>query len=193
VLGGGLMLISGHNLWPRFFFFCMGFALLIAMHGAAEAPRRLGRMASLRGPWPDRAGYALAGLVIAASAVTVPRCYALPKQDFTGAREYVTRRLQPGDAVAVAGLAQHVYPTYYAPSWKVVRSPGDLAALRASATRTFLVYTLPIELRAVHPDLWQTIETEFRVERIFWGTLGGGEVYVSSDRRGREVAIREPR
>ena len=37
------------------------------------------------------AGVALAGLMILASAATVPRCYALPKQDFTGARDYAMR------------------------------------------------------------------------------------------------------
>ncbi len=182
--GGGLMLALGHNLWPRFFFFSMGFALLITIHGAVEFPRLISRISLFRGDWPKRAGYALAGLMVAISATTVPRCYALPKQDFTGARAYVERELRSGDAVAVAGLAQHAYSRYYAPSWKIVSTPDELAALRANAGRTFLVYTLPIELRAAHAELWKKIQADFQTERVFWGTLGGGEVYVCRDRNG---------
>ncbi len=42
-----------------------------------------------------------------------------------------------------------------------------------------MVYTLPIELRAVHPGIWKTLAADFETDCwIFWGTLGGGEVYV---------------
>jgi mannosyltransferase len=184
VVGGGSMLLLGHNLWPRFFFFCMGFALLIAIHGAMELPAVLGRLRLLPAQWTPRVGYALAGLIILASAITVPRVYALPKQDFTGAKAYVDRELRPGDTVVVAGLAEHVYPTYYAPSWPVAGTPEELAALRSATGRTFVVYTLPIELRAVHPALWDVLSKDFETDKIFWGTLGGGEVYVIHDRKG---------
>jgi hypothetical protein len=189
VAGGGLMLAMGHNLWPRFFFFCMGFGLLIAVHGAVELPRLIGRALPIPGSWSGRAGYALAGLMIAASAITVPRCYALPKQDFIGARAYVENELRPGDRVVVAGLAEHAYGSYYAPSWPIAHNADELSALRASAARTFVVYTLPIELRAVHPDIWKMLETEFTTERIFRGTLGGGEVYVCRGENSRRQAL----
>jgi hypothetical protein len=187
IIGGTLMLIVGHNLWPRFFFFCMGFALLITVHGAMELPRRLGTITMISG-WTEGLGYALAGLIIAASAVTVPRCYALPKQDFTGAMVYIEQQRRPGDAVVVVGLAEHVYPTYYAPSWPVARTPEELAALRSQTGSTFVVYTLPIELRAVHPGVWKTLESDFEISRVFWGTLGGGEVYVCRNRQAARQA-----
>ena len=53
---------------------------------------------------------------------------------------------------------------------------------RSTASRTYLVYTLPIELRAAHADLWKTIEADFETDRVFRGTLGGGEVYVLHNR-----------
>ena len=192
-IGGGLMLALGHNLWPRFFFFSMGFALLIAVHGAVEVPRLLARLLAFPGVWAERAGYAMASLMILVSAATVPRCYALPKQDFTGARAYVESILRAGDTVAVAGLAEHAYAPYYAPSWQVVRTPNDLAALRSTASRTFLVYTLPIELKAAHADLWKVIQADFETDRVFWGTLGGGEVYVGRDRVRTDQALLSPR
>ena len=190
IIGGGSMLALGHNLWPRFFFFCMGFALLIAVHGAMELPRLVAKLRLIPNGWTLRMGYALAGMMILASAITVPRCYALPKQDFTGAKAYVERELRPGDSVVVVGLAEHVYPTYYAPSWPVAQTPEELAALRSNTGRTFVVYTLPIELRAVHPGIWNTLAADFETDRIFWGTLGGGEVYVCRDRKGaRQAAL----
>jgi mannosyltransferase len=189
IIGGGSMLAMGHNLWPRFFFFCMAFALLIAVHGAMEVPRILAGFRLLSPSWASKLGYAAAVMMILASATTVPRCYALPKQDFTGAMAYVERERHAGDNVVVVGLAEHVYPPYYAPSWPVAQTTGQLAALASNTGQTFVVYTLPIELRAVHPDIWQTLEKDFQTDRIFWGTLGGGEVYVCRRKDVRQAAF----
>ena len=40
LLGGSLVVLLQHNLWPRFFFFCLSFALLILVHGAFTACQR---------------------------------------------------------------------------------------------------------------------------------------------------------
>jgi hypothetical protein len=173
VLTGAAMWVLGHNLWPRFFFFSMGFGVLILIHGAMLAAR-----------WSPRAGYALAGLMIAASALTVPRCYALPKQDFVGARDYVERQRSAGEPVIAVSLAVHAFSEYYAPTWAPAWTAGQLAALLGPGGRAFLVYTLPEELRAFHPDLWKAVNTDFDTVRIFPGTLGGGEVYVCRERAG---------
>jgi hypothetical protein len=183
-LGGGAMLALGHNLWPRFFFFSMGFGLLIVVHGAMELPRLLLQpLAHGQEHWSRRAGYALAAFIILASLSTVPRAYALPKQDFTGARDFVQAQLGRGDKVVVVGLAAHAYSKYYAPQWPVANTAQELEALRPDRARVFLVYTLPIELRAAHPDLWGRVEAEFETVKVFPGTLGGGEVYVARDRQ----------
>ena len=178
------MLALGHNLWPRFFFFSLGFGLLIVVHGAMELPRLL--VQPLRrdlGGWAVRAGYGLATLAILASLTTVPRAYALPKQDFTGARDFVESQVGPGDKIVVVGLAVHAYSKYYAPQWAVANTAQELASLRPNGARVFLVYTLPIELKAAHPDLWRSVQGEFETVKVFPGTLGGGEVYVSRDRQ----------
>ncbi len=184
LIGGGSMLALGHNLWPRFFFFSMGFGLLIVVHGAMELPRLLVlRLRRDLGRWAVKAGYALATLTILASLTTVPRAYALPKQDFTGARDFVESQAGPGDKIVVVGLAVHVYSKYYAPEWAVANNAQELASLRQNRARVFLVYTLPIELKAAHPDLWRSVQDEFETVKVFPGTLGGGEVYVSRDRQ----------
>lgn len=190
LLAGGLMLALGHNLWPRFFFFSMGFALLIVARGAMALPRLL--LSLIPGAGRERlataAGLTLMGLIIAASAATVPRNYRLPKQDFTGARDYVERHRQPGDAVVAVGLAAMDYGRYFAPHWSVAEAQSELEAIRQAHATVWLVYTIPVEVKAYHPDIWQVIERDFEVVKIFPGTLGGGEVYVCRRQSGKAEA-----
>ena len=184
VLGGVSMLISGHNLWPRFFFFGMGFVLLIVIHGAVNAPQWIARLLGREYAVAPKIGFGLASIIILTSLSTVPRCYALPKQDFTGARDYV-RRYARDSAVATVGLASNAYGRYYAPGWAAAESDAQVRQARASGN-AFLVYTLPIELKAFHPDVWAAVDREYEIVRVFPGTLGGGEVYVCRPREVRQ-------
>ena len=171
IVSGGAMLVWGHSVWPRFFFFCLGFGILIAIHGAMQVAR-----------WFPKAGYAIAGLMIVASAATVPRCYALPKQDFIGARDYVAQQRTADDPVIVIGVAQYAYSEYYAPAWPVAQNSAELTALLRPGGRAFLLYTLPVELRAFHRDLLETVDADFDTVKVFPGTLAGGDVYVCRER-----------
>ncbi len=178
LLGGAVLIASGHNLWPRFFFFGMGFGLLIAMEGlvvtAGYAARLLGQAR-----FAAQAGGAAACVLIVASAATVPRCYAYPKQDFIGARDFVERSRAANEPVAVVGLAGTVYTQYYAPHWTGIDSAAQLESLDAATPAPWLVYTLPIEVRTYEPDIWRVVERDYRAVKIFPGTLQeGGEVYV---------------
>jgi hypothetical protein len=185
LLAGASMLALGHNLWPRFFFFSMGFALLIVVRGAMEVPRlAFALIKPLRSfnALSVKAGVALAGVIILASCATVPRNYALPKQDFTGARDYVERIRQPNDTVLVVGLAAVDYGSYFAPHWSVVATQAEIDAVRQNQSGIWLVYTLPIHVKAWHPEVWDLIQRDFEVVKVFPGTLGGGEVYVCRQR-----------
>ena len=179
VLGGAAMLALGHNLWPRFFFFCMGFALLIVVRGimavtAAIATRlsapRLQKLAV-----PAGVAVWLTGVVV--SATTLPRSYR-QKQDFTGARQYVASVRQPGDDVVVVGLAGLAYSRYYAPEWAFVERRTDLEAIQDRAHGVWLVYTLPVHLKAWVPEIWGVVQRDYEIVRVFPGTLGGGDVVV---------------
>ena len=179
VLGGGTMLALGHNLWPRFFLFCMGFALLIVVRGImaiAEwiAPRlpapRLQKLAV-----PLGVAVCLAGVVV--SATTLPRSYR-PKQDFSGARQYVESARQPGDDVVAVGLAGLAYRRYYAPEWPFVERRADLEMIQDRAHGVWLVYTLPVHLKAWVPEVWDVVQRDYEIVRVFPGTLGGGDVVV---------------
>jgi mannosyltransferase len=187
LLGGTLMLVLGHNLWPRFFFFAMGFALLIAVHGAMTFPRLV--LAPFLSPasstaWGGRLGTIGVVVVIVASALSLPRAYALPKQDFTGARAYVEAERRPGDAVVAVGLAGVAYSRYFAPEWQFAENAEELQRVLSTHPRVWLVYTLPVELEAYHPDVWEVVHRDFDTVRVFPGTLGGGEVLVCQSKAG---------
>jgi hypothetical protein len=193
LLAGSTMLVLGHNLWPRFFFFSIGFALLIAVHGAVEMPRLL--FASIK-PLRARealglgAGLAMASLLIFASMLTVPRCYAFPKQDFTGARDYVENNRRQGDAVVSVGLAGGVYRRYLAQHWAVVETESELAAIQSEHETVWLVYTIPIQVKAYCPEIWDEVEKDYQVVKVFPGTLGGGEVYVCQKRAATDLSMK---
>ena len=179
-LAGATMLAMSHNLWPRFFFFSMGFGLLIVVHGAMTAPRVLVdviRVVRVSPRLTEAVGTAVTLLIITASAFTVPRNYSLPKQDFTGARTFVELNRQPGDAVVSVGLAGMDYG-HYAPHWSVAKTESELETIRRGQKSTWLIYTLPIHVKAWLPEIWNTIETDFEVVRVFRGTLSDGDVYV---------------
>ncbi len=188
LLGGLTMVMLGHYLWPRFFFFSVGFAFLILVRGAMVFPRLL--LFSIAG-WRSRerlaksAGIALAGLMIVASAMTVPRCYALPKQDFTGARDYVEAQRLPGDGVVAVGLAGIAYKRYFAPHWSAAQTVAELEEIQRAYPVLWLVYTLPIEVKAYHPEIWLMIEKDFETVKVFHGTLGGGAVTICRTRSQR--------
>ena len=181
VIAGLTMLTLGHNLWPRFFFFAMGFALLIAVHGAMLVPRLVTQQLDR---WPAAqklgatAGFVLVSLLILVSAFTVPRNYAHPKQDYTGARDFVESQRGPNDAVVAVGLAGIAYRNYFAPRWSVAQTEAELDAVRSGKHEVWLVYTIPVEVKAYRKEVWQTIQNDFAVVKVFPGTLGGGEVVV---------------
>ncbi|HXG34058.1 MAG TPA: glycosyltransferase family 39 protein [Bryobacteraceae bacterium] len=165
-----------HNLWPRLFFFLMGFALLCLIAGIVAVPEVLLRRRAER--TRRAAGVAAALLAVTASAATVPRCYILPKQDFPSARDYVDSLRRPGDMAATVGLANIAMNGFYAPHWRAIETADQLRDLLQSDREIWLVYTLPAQIRGFQPGIWAIIQQQFKLERAFPGTLSGGEVYV---------------
>ncbi len=192
VLAAATMLALGHPLWPRFLFFSMGFALLIAVAGAMTVARMVIAPLSFladRKVVAARVGVSLVILLIVASVLMLPRYYARPKQDFIGAREFVERQSKPGDTVVAVGLAGIAYKRYYAPGWMSVSTHSELDALRNRGTNLWLVYTIPAQLRTDDPELMREVENDFHVVRVFPGTLGGGDVVVCQPGGRQNVTI----
>ena len=92
------------------------------------------------------------------------------------------RNRQPGSAIVTVGLAATVYHSYVSPDWPVANDAAELQRIRAAHETVWLVYTLPAQLKAASPYLWDSIEKNFEVVKTFPGSLGGGQVVVCRDR-----------
>lgn len=171
LVSGAALLALQHNLWPRFFFFSAGFAVLIALRGGFA-------LAGLVLP-PRLSFLATAGavLLIVGSALTVPRAWH-PKQDFVAASAFVERSGGPGDAVVTVDLTRYPYAEFYHKDYIPVGSLEALEAVEASHRRTWVLYTFPIRLAVVQPEIWSRLQADYRMAASFPGTVGGGAIVV---------------
>ncbi|MBA3558822.1 MAG: glycosyltransferase family 39 protein [Gemmatimonadaceae bacterium] len=179
------MVATSHNLWPRLFFFCAGFAVLIAIRGVF-AIATLG--AAFRAP-----ALATAALVLlaSASATTVPKAWR-PKQDYGSAFAFVERVREAGDAVVVVDMSRLAYERYIASGWTPVENPGELESIEESHRRTWVVYAFPARLSAVQPEIWKRLEDSYAPAARFPGTVGGGTVVVKVfNKSGHESGARD--
>lgn len=180
VLGGGIMLVLGRNIWPRFFFFQAGFILLIVVRGlsviatllASRAP--MGKEAKV-----DRALYgAAAAAAVLVFLVILPRAYTLPKQDFEGALAYVQEHRGPAPVMTV-GLSQMPYARYFHTDFLAIDTVDALRSEAARSTAPALVLsTLPTFLESRHPELFNYLAEHAREVARFSGSVGDGDVVV---------------
>lgn len=177
LLCAAVNIAMGHHLWPRFFFFIFGFAALVVVHGTMLLGQAITRFLKLAPAKSIGFGTVLCVGLIVVSALSARSAYA-PKQDFKGALDFVNSSSLPGDVVVTVGLATFTYQNLYKVKWKSVESMDALNAVRADAKRTWLLYTFPTHMAAVHPDIMSAIRSEFEIIRRFPGTVGDGTVFV---------------
>ena len=177
IAGGGLTTLMRHHLWPRFFFFAAGFGVVVVVRGLFLWWEPIGH----RLRW-DAARIRLAGVVTTAVfALGLARSLQWvyrPKQDYVGAMQLVRTQQAPGDTVVVVGVAAIAYRVYFQPSWATVESADELATARRTARRTWLLFTLPIEMENSHPDILALARKDFQLMGTFEGSLNGGAIYV---------------
>ena len=176
MLGPGLVTVAAilllrHNLWPRFFFFSAGFAVLIALRGGFTLA---GMLLRSRGEALATAGAVLAAL---AGAVLLPRAWT-PKQDYEAAARMVEQSRGPDDAVVTVDLTVMPYREWLGKDWEVVTDAGALEAIERAHRRTWLLYTFPVRLEVVQPGIWRRLSDRYRRAAEFPGTLGGGAIVV---------------
>lgn len=171
LLTAAIVVALHHNLWPRFFFFSAGFAVLIALRGGFALA---GKLFKHRGPALATAGAILA---IAASAVMLPRAWR-PKQDFEAAARFLDAARAPADAVVTVDLTVFPYREWLARDWDAVGNEAELAAIEAGHPRTWLVYTFPVRLQVVQPGIWNRLAARYRRAAEFPGTIGGGTIVI---------------
>ena len=167
------LVATRHNLWPRFFFFASGFLVLASLRDGFVLVRWVVR-------WrPEAVAVAGASAVALLSLLTVPRAWQ-PKQQFRAAYNYVEGERLPDDQVVVLEVASHVYLMRgWAPTWGLATSLTMLRETERTAARTWVVFTLPARLRALHPELVQHLSApRYQLVRTFPATVGGGEIHI---------------
>lgn len=171
VLTAAAAVLLSHNLWPRLFFFSAGFAVLIAVRGIfaitqATVPSRGTTIATI----------AMSAVVLL-SVATVPRAWA-PKQDFRAAAGLVEASQDTGDAIVTVDLTNYPYQRYLARAWDSVANIEALRAIERNHLRTWVLYTFPVRLSAVQPEIWNHLQSTYDTAAVFPGTIGGGAVVV---------------
>ncbi len=174
-LTAGAVLALHHNFWPRFFFFSAGFGVLIVVAGGFSLA------GAMFGSGGERLASGILAVVVAASALTVPRAWH-PKQDYVGAAAYVESRREPDDAVVTVDLTDYPYQRYLGKPWTSVQDVGALEQVERERPRIWLLYTFPIRLAAVQPEIWQRLRTGYDTAAVFPGTVGGGDIVVMVSR-----------
>ncbi|HEV8383425.1 MAG TPA: hypothetical protein VGQ11_01040, partial [Candidatus Acidoferrales bacterium] len=176
----GALLARG-TMYPRFYFYLLGFGVLILVRGAMASAAALVESMSKA---PDKRakgmawGTALVALMIVASGVSLVRNYRYPKQDFTGAMRFVDAQRNQNEPVLTAGQASFPYLVYYGRNWQSVESVEQLESVRGRGQRVWLLYTFPIYVEHSSPELMAAIRRDCTTKDVFPGTIGGGDIVV---------------
>jgi mannosyltransferase len=163
--------LLGHNLRPRFVFFSVGFAILIAVRGTFVLAEALFRRRA------QAIGTAALTTATLAAVLKIPAAWG-PKQDFVGAASFVDGASRPQDAVVTVDLTGYPYRAYFQRHWTEVTGVGQLKEIEQQHDRTWLLYTFPISAAAVQPDLWTHLHQVYDTAAVFKGTVGDGDIVV---------------
>ena len=181
LLGLAVMMATGRNIWPRFFLYVFGNALLIVVHGiwgCAEAASFLIHDPQRRAKWVAGLGYGLCGIAILQSFRMLPPLYQIPKQDMLAAIEFVEQQRQAADQVTTVGLASDVLQSFYQVNWLPIDQKSQLDVLTEHGGRVWAVTMFPIQLQSTYPELASRLDQDFKTVKTFPATVGGGQVCV---------------
>lgn len=178
------VLVTSHNLWPRFFFFEIGFAMLFVIRGATVCGRIGARVLGGTEKLGLRLSAAVVVLMLFASVIPLRAEYLHPKQDYLGAMKFVEEQRRPDEPVVTLGVVTTAYQRYYGQPWPLLETRAQLDAALETGHATWLIYAMPVAVRASQPEIWEAVQAGFKIVRVFPGTLAGGEIYVckSTDR-----------
>lgn len=173
------LLMVKQNLWPRFFFFSIGFGFLLLARGMMACGALVAALFEKGPAIGARWGMAVGLLLLAASLWPLRAAYIYPKQDFQGAMQFVDAQRRPGEPVLLSGLAIFPYREYYWRDWTPVETRAQLDAARVPGKAAWMIFWSRTYVESRQPEIWNALATEFSIVRQFRGTLGDGIIYVS--------------
>ncbi len=173
----GALAVRG-TMYPRFFFFMVGFGVLVLVRGAVVLGEVLGRRLQRWKPGlaPRTFGTAAALGLILLSASALPYNYQVPKQDYAGALEALDAARTPSDGVVTAGWGAWPYQRYFERAFPRIESLEQLEEERARHQRLWVLYSQPRFLEHSLPEVMASIQGECRHRQVFRGSVGGGDV-----------------
>jgi mannosyltransferase len=177
IIVAAVTIIMGHHLWPRLFFFSLGFGILIVARGSMELGRLVTHLLKMGTKRSMILGTAVFSVIILVFAITAPRAYG-PKQDYLSALKFVESNKKLNDIVLTFGSTSFVYERYYGLDWTMVGDLESFNSIRTNRNTAWIVYTFPAYLEAEYPEIMDTVRRDFRMVRQFDGTLNGGTIFV---------------
>jgi mannosyltransferase len=170
-------IVLSHFIWPRFYFYLLGFGVFFLIRGIEIFSIWVGKILRISVRNSARLGtYLFAGLVLF-SAMTVPSAYG-PKQDYSGALNFVQANKGPDDGIVAIGLTEIPFHDYLHQDWQMVTTIDELNTSRDQHQRIWVVYTLESVLDTKYPELMNFIKQNIPTVKQFNGTLAGGEIYI---------------
>lgn len=171
-------LILGHAVRPRFLFVLAGFALLMLVRGAVIAGRSVETGLPAAGVKLPGQSIALAAVAVIsiASAVSLPRNYETPKQNFMSAIALIELNAANGERGYIIGNAAKVaFNDYYRRAYPVIETAADLDGING---RFLVALTFREYVEKGAPEIWAALRGRCAEAASFPGTIAGGEVYV---------------
>jgi hypothetical protein len=171
-------MVLGRPVYPRFFLFLTGFALI----GLVAGIRRLtdGRMGKKLargiGTSPRRMAMVVMVLLALGVGAQLRTIYALPKQDFESAVAYLDTRATEGTILTV-GLAAFPIARYFGRDWAEIIRIEDFDSTVEQGD-TWVVYSFPSYVEAVYPGFVARLSRDCQIEREFPGSVRGGALVV---------------
>jgi uncharacterized membrane protein len=177
LIGASITLIIGHHLWPRFFFFALGFGVMVLIRGVMVTAEYIGSFLKLPHSQRKYIGVLFSIGLIIVSALSIPGAYG-PKQNYEAAIEYIHSHAVPDDSIATVSVAAFPLITFYKQPWIELDSVASLEQLRSSDGATWIIFTFPEVLVSVQPEIAKIITTDFQEIINFPGTVASGTIYI---------------
>lgn len=189
VVQASYQLLAGHQISPRFYIWILPAGCLILIAAAALAARRAGESTAVRSRWTVRwtamAPVLLVGLIAAASLTSLWSRRDVPKQASRASLDWILAHRQAGEPIAAVHLARWGL-RFYGPraglaegtDYAIVTSSAELAKLRQSGGRVWVVTTFHRALRLEHGEILAYLEDHFERVREFPATVGDAEVVI---------------
>ena len=177
----GALLARG-TMYPRFYFFMIGFVFLIVIRGAFVLGRLV--ISWVGGSRVEEralsAGTVLSLAMILVSAVSLRANYAAPKQDFAAAADFVEAEAGPSDVIVTVGVTSLPYERYYGRSYTEASDFASLEEIRRGGQKVWVLYTFERYIEASDMALAVSLRSACETVRVFPGTVGGGSITVCS-------------